>query len=94
MGLAERIRTVQADIAGAAIASGRSPEDVTLVAVSKTVSREVVDSAYALGLRHFGENRVQDSVKKYEHPLPRMRHSISLDNCKATRCAQRCGYSR
>ncbi|MFM8594500.1 MAG: YggS family pyridoxal phosphate-dependent enzyme [Chloroflexota bacterium] len=70
MGLAERIRTVQADITAAAIASGRSPEDVTLVAVSKTVSREVVDSAYALGLRHFGENRVQDSVKKYEHPLP------------------------
>ena len=70
MGLAERIRTVQADITAAAIASGRSPEDVTLVAVSKTVSRDVVDCAYALGLRHFGENRVQDSVKKYEHPLP------------------------
>lgn len=70
MGLAERIRTVQADITSAAIGSGRSPEDVTLVAVSKTVSREVVDGAYALGLRHFGENRVQDSVKKYEHPLP------------------------
>lgn len=69
MGLAERIRTVQADITAAAIASGRSPEDVTLVAVSKTVSRDVVDCAYALGLRHFGENRVQDSVKKYEHPL-------------------------
>ena len=69
MGLAERIRTVQADITAAAIASGRSPEDVTLVAVSKTVSRDVVDCAYALGLRHFGENRVQDSVKKYDLPL-------------------------
>ena len=70
MGLAERIARVQADIAAAAKAAGRPAEDVTLVAVSKTVTREVVDEAYALGLRHFGENRVQDSIRKYEHPLP------------------------
>ena len=70
MGLAERIARVQAEIATAAEAAGRPVEDVTLVAVSKTVTREVVDEAYALGLRHFGENRVQDSARKYEQPLP------------------------
>ena len=68
--LAHRIEAVQARIADAAARSGRSSNDVTLIAVSKTVNRDVVDEAYALGLRQFGENRVQDSVAKYACPLP------------------------
>ncbi len=68
--LAERIADVQERIGRAAERSGRSPADVTLIAVSKTVDREVVDGAYALGLRDFGENRVRDCIDKYESPLP------------------------
>jgi PLP dependent protein len=70
IGLAQRIEAVQSRIADAASRSGRSSDDVTLIAVSKTVNRAVVDEAYELGLRQFGENRVQDSVAKYATPLP------------------------
>lgn len=69
-GLASRIATVQAALAAAAHAAGRDPAEVTLVAVSKTVDRATVDAAYHLGLRHFGENRVQDSLAKFAEPLP------------------------
>jgi PLP dependent protein len=51
-------------VADAATSSGRQPEDVTIVAVTKTVDRDVIDAAYALGLRHFGENRVQEARRK------------------------------
>jgi pyridoxal phosphate enzyme (YggS family) len=68
--LIERITHVQAQIARAAARSGRSPDEITLVAVSKTVDRTMVDEAYAAGLRHFGENRVQDAARKFEQPLP------------------------
>jgi pyridoxal phosphate enzyme (YggS family) len=46
--------------------SGRSAEEVTLVAVTKTVNAEAVRAAYNLGLRHFGENRVQEATAKIE----------------------------
>ena len=68
--LRSRTETVRTRIADAARASGRQPEDVTLVAVSKTVARPQVDEAFALGLRHFGENRVQDASRKFSEPLP------------------------
>ena len=68
--LAERIADVQERIVRAAARSGRSAADVTLIAVSKTVERPVVDDAYALGLRDFGENRVLDCIDKYASPLP------------------------
>ena len=70
LNLAHRIEEVRSRIADAASRSGRSSDDVTLIAVSKMVNRAVVDEAYALGLRQFGENRVQDSIAKYTTPLP------------------------
>ena len=45
--------------------AGRSPGDVTLIAVSKTVSAEGILSAYQAGLRNFGENRVQEVQSKW-----------------------------
>lgn len=68
--LAERIERVQERIAIAADRAGRSADEITLIAVSKTVDRATVDEAYALGLRNFGENRVQDSIEKFATPLP------------------------
>jgi pyridoxal phosphate enzyme (YggS family) len=68
--LAERIAQVQERIANAAQRAGRSPGDVTLIAVSKAVDRATIDQAYALGLRHFGENRVQGSLDKFATHLP------------------------
>jgi len=63
------IRRTEERIAAAAERVGRSPEDVTLVAVSKTQPAEAVESAYRLGLRHFGENRVEEASQK----IPRVR---------------------
>ncbi|NNF57045.1 MAG: YggS family pyridoxal phosphate-dependent enzyme [Rhodothermaceae bacterium] len=61
-----RVRTaeVQARIEAACARSGRSPDTVTLIAVTKTFPVEVVQAAVAAGLRDFGENRVQELVAK------------------------------
>lgn len=44
--------------------SGRAAEEITLVAVSKTFPGEAIRAAHSLGLRHFGENRVQEFESK------------------------------
>ena len=51
-------------IARAAERSGRRPDEVTLVAVSKTFPAEAIRAAYEAGLRDFGENRVQEMSEK------------------------------
>ena len=48
----------------AAVRAGRSPEEVALMAVSKTQPPERIREAYAAGLRLFGENRVQEFAGK------------------------------
>ena len=53
----ERIRE---RIARAARRAERRPDEITLVAVSKTFPAEAIRIAYDAGLRHFGENRVQE----------------------------------
>jgi pyridoxal phosphate enzyme (YggS family) len=68
--LRDRIERVREAIGSAALTSGRHPEDVTLVAVSKTAGRAEVDAAYDFGLRHFGENRVQEARAKFAAALP------------------------
>jgi pyridoxal phosphate enzyme (YggS family) len=84
--LAQRIASVQARIVAAAGRAGRDPAGVTLIAVSKTVDRAAIDQAYHLGVRDFGENRVQDAVSKFSAPWPddARRHMIgSLQSNKA-----------
>src|SRR5215471_908833 len=58
--LHDRLATIRERIANAAKRSGRQPEQITLVAVSKTHPAEAIREAFALGVRHFGENRVQE----------------------------------
>jgi pyridoxal phosphate enzyme (YggS family) len=69
-GISDRVSRVFGDVRAAAERADRDPGTVTVVAVSKTVGRETVDEAYACGVRHFGENRVQDAVRKFVPPLP------------------------
>jgi len=64
MQLTENIAHVRERIAAACRRSGRRPEEVRLVAVSKTVSAERVRQACEAGLRDFGENRVQEAESK------------------------------
>jgi pyridoxal phosphate enzyme (YggS family) len=61
---AERLEDVRGRISRAAKRSGRSPEAVTLIAVSKTHPASAIAEALKAGLRDFGENRVQEGVAK------------------------------
>lgn len=62
--LAERYTAVRHRITAAAQRVGRSPEEITLVAVSKTWPAETVLAAYEVGMRHFGENRPEELAEK------------------------------
>jgi pyridoxal phosphate enzyme (YggS family) len=64
--LEERIGEVQARIAAAAERAGRDPAGVTLVAVTKTHGPDTIRAAYQAGLRHFGENRVEEAEGKID----------------------------
>jgi PLP dependent protein len=66
MSIPENIAHVQERIAMAARRAGRNPEDITLMAVSKTFPSDAIRTAYAAGLRVFGENRVQEFASKIE----------------------------
>ena len=68
--LGDRLARVRAEVADAARRAGRDPDEVTLVGVCKTVERPTVDQAYACGLRHFGENRVQVARAKFGEGRP------------------------
>lgn len=61
---ADRIDRVRARIAAAAARAGRSPDEVTLVAVTKTHPATTVREAVAAGLLDLGENRVQELAEK------------------------------
>jgi len=62
--IAGNIARVRGRIAAACLRAGRRPEDVQLVAVSKTVSPELIRQAFNAGLRDFGENRIQEAEAK------------------------------
>lgn len=61
-----RLQALQDRIARAAKRSGRAPESVTLIAVSKRQSAEAVRELARLGVRDFGENYVQEALTKAE----------------------------
>ena len=62
----DQLREVEEKISAACQRAGRNREDVTLIAVSKTKPVETLKEAYDLGIRVFGENKVQELTQKYE----------------------------
>ena len=89
--IAANLARIRERIARAAERAGRRADEITLVAVSKTFPAEAVRAAYELGLREFGENRVQEFEAK--HPkladLDATWHLIGhLQSNKAKRAAQ------
>lgn len=71
--LKEQLAEVESRIQAACSRAGRKREDVTLIAVSKTKPVSVLQEAYDLGVRTFGENKVQELTEKYE-ALPKDIH--------------------
>ena len=63
--IADNLALVRRRIAEAAAAAGRRADEVTLVAVSKTVETPGLEAALAAGQRLFGENRVQEAAAKW-----------------------------
>lgn len=76
--LLENIKNIYRKISSAAIRSGRSPFDVQLIAVTKTVTVERIREAIELGLRDFGENRVQEAKEK----ISNLKSKISNENIR------------
>lgn len=70
----ENLKIIREKIAAAAEKSGRKPEDIVLLAATKTVPVEVINHSIALGVDHIGENKVQELCGKYE--------SYDLSRCK------------
>ena len=60
----DRLARIQERIVQACRRAGRSPDEVILIGVTKTFPVSVVQLAFEAGLRHFGENRVQELVAK------------------------------
>jgi hypothetical protein len=64
--IASRLEGVRARIAAACAKSGRSVDDVTLVAVTKGFGVDAIREAIAAGVKDIGENRVQEAAGKHD----------------------------
>ena len=62
----ERVHLIRQQMEEAARKAGRAPEEITLLAASKTQSAEIVALSAALPIDLFGENRVQELVDKFD----------------------------
>src|SRR5438552_14345376 len=63
-GIKDNLASVKAAIGQAAMRAGRWPDEVTLIAVSKTFDAATVQQAVDAGARDLGENRVQEAAAK------------------------------
>jgi pyridoxal phosphate enzyme (YggS family) len=68
--IAERLTIVRERVARATERAGRSPVEVTIVAVSKSFPTQAIEEAATAGIAHVGENRVQEAAAK----IPTLRH--------------------
>ena len=64
--IAENVKRFRAEVEEAAIKAGRSPQDVKVMAVTKTQPPELVNQAIAAGVTLLGENRAQELCEKYD----------------------------
>lgn len=93
MSVFENIAQIRQQIQSAALRANRNPEDIILMAVTKTVAPPPIREAYAAGIRIFGENRVQEFSAKAEalRDLPdaewhMIGHLQSNKSAKAAEC--------
>ncbi len=65
-GIGSRLKGLEERMAAAAARAGRDPAGVTVVAVAKTAPVELIEEAIRLGVKHVGENRVQEASGKFD----------------------------
>jgi pyridoxal phosphate enzyme (YggS family) len=63
----QNIESMEAEIREICLRCGRSFEEITLIAVSKTIDTERVNHAVDCGISNLGENKVQEIMDKYHH---------------------------
>jgi pyridoxal phosphate enzyme (YggS family) len=66
MDIEENLRQLGLRITRAAQRANRTPAEITLIAVTKTIDPPLIKQAFEAGIRHFGENRVQEAHIKME----------------------------
>lgn len=64
LAIINNLRLIRRRVAGAALRAGRNPADVTLIAVTKTIDPERIQTAVDQGVADLGENRVQEAKSK------------------------------
>lgn len=69
------LKVINERIANAAVKSGRKPEDISFMAVTKTVEPIFINCAIENGIKLIGENKVQEFLSKKEY--------LKLENCQA-----------
>ncbi|MBR7070851.1 MAG: YggS family pyridoxal phosphate-dependent enzyme [Clostridia bacterium] len=72
----ENYQDILTRVQNAALQSGRTPEDITLLAATKTVDINTINHAIESGISFIGENRVQEFLSKEADLLPVHRHFI------------------
>lgn len=89
--IAQNVSLIRERIANAAAKASRDISEITLIGVSKTQPAEALREAYAAGIRHFGENRVQEwegkqpglsGVKGYWHLIGHLQSNKSAKAAK------------
>lgn len=73
LSLEENLKVIRDNIGEAAVKSGRNPQNITLLAATKTVPVPVINKGIALGINTIGENKVQELCEKYDE--------LDLTNC-------------
>ncbi len=63
--IADNLKRVEERVQQAAARAGRTAGDVTIIGVTKRKPPEVMRAAYQAGIRHFGENQMQEALKKF-----------------------------
>lgn len=64
MGIKENIKSLKEEVYETAYKFSRKPEEITIIAISKTFREEHIREAYESGLKFFGENRIQEAEDK------------------------------
>lgn len=65
--ISENLKNIKEKIVRAAAKSGRDPQSIKLIAVTKTASIDQIKDAFSAGQLDFGENRIQDAKEKIEY---------------------------
>lgn len=74
--ISENLNNVKAEIKHTAEAFGRNPQDITLIAVTKTYGADLINESIDAGVMDIGENRVQEVMEKFESVKPVCWHLI------------------